>query len=395
MRNRPWGTERLTLSAVLPPTAPASNALRRSWLRLIRTNRLLLLAVVLPTLIAATYFTFVASDVYISESRFVVRGSQQIEQPGLLGTLLQGTSLARSLDDTHAVHDYILSRDSLNELNRTLRLADVFKKRDIDFVNRFAALSFNESFESLYKYLQRRVSVDVDTSSSIAILRVNAFTAEDAKRINDAILSMSERFVNALSARARQDSVQFATAEVRDAERRAQAAALALAEFRTQKSVMDPERQSAVELQQISKIEDELIATKTEIAQLLGSSPKNPQLPALQRRRSVLESEINDQLGRITGVSGSLSAKSAGYMRVALERDFAEKQLAAAMTFLESARLEALRQQLYLERIVQPNLPDYAMEPRRLRSVLVVFVLGMMAWGVLSLLVAGIREHFA
>jgi capsular polysaccharide transport system permease protein len=57
--------------------------------------------------------------------------------------------------------------------------------------------------------------------------------------------------------------------------------------------------------------------------------------------------------------------------------------------------LEALRQQLYLERIVQPNLPDYAMEPRRLRSVLVVFVLGMMAWGVLSLLVAGIREHFA
>jgi len=63
-------------------------------------------------------------------------------------------------------------------------------------------------------------------------------------------------------------------------------------------------------------------------------------------------------------------------MRVAIERDFAEKQVAAAMAFLENARNEAQRQQLYLERIVQPNLPDYALEPRRLRSVVVVFVLG-------------------
>jgi len=29
-----------------------------------------------------------------------------------------------------------------------------------------------------------------------------------------------------------------------------------------------------------------------------------------------------------------------------------------------------------------------------LRSVIVVFTLGLMAWGVLSLLVASIREHF-
>ena len=58
-----------------------------------------------------------------------------------------------------------------------------------------------------------------------------------------------------------------------------------------------------------------------------------------------------------------------------------------------SARSEALRKQLYLERLVQPNLPDKAVEPRRIRSVLMVFVLGLVAWGVISLLVASIREH--
>jgi capsular polysaccharide transport system permease protein len=365
-----------------------------TWFRAVSTNRLLLATVVLPTALAATYFSFVASDIYISESRFIVRGSQQNTPPGLLGTLLQGTSLSRSLDDTHAVHDYILSRDALKELMLKQALAEAYKRHDIDFLNRFGALGFNGSFESLHRYYQRRISVDVDTSSSIAVLRVSAFTAQDARRLNDAILGMSERFVNELSERARRDIVRFAAAEVADAERRAESAAVALAQFRADKSVMDPERQSAAQLMQISKIEDQLISTKTEIAELRASSPQNPQLPALQTRKDVLEREISDELGRVTGYGGSLSAKATGYMQVALERDFAEKQVSAAMALLENARNEAQRQQLYLERIVQPNLPDYALEPKRFRSVMVVFVLGMMTWGVLSLLAAGVREHF-
>ena len=33
------------------------------------------------------------------------------------------------------------------------------------------------------------------------------------------------------------------------------------------------------------------------------------------------------------------------------------------------------------------------MEPRRLHSILAVWVLGLVAWGVLIMLIAGIREH--
>jgi capsular polysaccharide transport system permease protein len=77
-----------------------------------------------------------------------------------------------------------------------------------------------------------------------------------------------------------------------------------------------------------------------------------------------------------------------------LERAFADKQLAAAMTALETARSEAQRKQLYLERIVQPNLPDAPTEPSRVRNVLVIFVVALVVWGILSLLMAGIREHY-
>ena len=74
-------------------------------------------------------------------------------------------------------------------------------------------------------------------------------------------------------------------------------------------------------------------------------------------------------------------------------RAFADKQLAAALTSLEQARNEAQRKQLYLERIVQASLPDVAVEPRRLRNVLATFALGLVAWGVIGMLLAGVREH--
>lgn len=361
--------------------------------RLARINRLFLVTVVVPTVLAAIYFGLIASDVYISESRFVVRSPQRLMQSGFLGTLLQGTSLSRTLDDTYAVHDYVLSRDALKELNDQFALARVFSSSGIDFLSRFPTLDWDDSFEGLHRYYRRRVSVELDSGTSISVLRVNAFSAKDARQINARLLEMSERLVNQLSERGRQDILRYASAEVQEAERRAKAAAIALAEFRMQKSVVDPERQSAAQLQQVAKLQDELIATKTQIAQLRAFTPENPQLPVLGNRLDVLQREISTELAKVTGGGSSLTNKAAPYLRLALEREFADKQLGAAMALLDVARGEAQKQQLYLDRIVAPHLPDYAVEPRRVRSVAMILVLGLLAWGILSLLLASIREH--
>jgi capsular polysaccharide transport system permease protein len=95
----------------------------------------------------------------------------------------------------------------------------------------------------------------------------------------------------------------------------------------------------------------------------------------------------------LTGNSASLASKSVEYERLALERDYADKHLVAAMATLAQAREEAQRKQLYLERVVQPNLPDSAIEPKRLRAVLTTLVFSLIGWALLSLLIAGVREH--
>ena len=99
------------------------------------------------------------------------------------------------------------------------------------------------------------------------------------------------------------------------------------------------------------------------------------------------------EASKVTSARDSLSARAPDFERLALESEFADKQLGVALSSLESARAEARQKQLYLERLVQPGLPDKAMEPRRLRSMLTAFFIALISWGVLSLVIASIKEH--
>ena len=360
--------------------------------RLSRLNWLFVLCVVIPTASAIVYFAFLASDVYLSESRFVVRSpDRQAASP--LGLLLRGAGFSRSQDDSYTVIDYVVSRDALKVLNDQLSVAKAYGNRDVDLFSRFAGIDGDDSFEALYRYYQKKVIVANDTASSIVTLTVRAFTSQDALQINRVLLEQSEALVNRLNERGRQDMIRFAAAEVSDAEAKAKAAALALSNYRNSQDVVDPERQATFQLQQVGKLQEELIATTTQLSQLRTFTPANPQIAALANRAKTLHSEIDKETAKVTGGNKSLANKAGAFQRLSLERDFADKQLASSMASLETARNEAQRKQVYLERVAQPSLPDVAEEPRRFRNVLAVFAMGLVAWGIFSMLLAGVREH--
>jgi capsular polysaccharide transport system permease protein len=383
--------------ALLEPPVTVAGRFRRLGQRLLsrlpRLSPIFVGTVIVPTLLAGVYYGLIASDVYISESRFIVRSPQRAAQSEALGNFLQVTGVTRSQDDTFAVHDFILSRDALTQLDQKLQLSEKFSRPDIDFVDRFGTFEWDKSFETLYRYYKRRVDVGYDSTSAISTLTVSAFTADDAHRINDMLLSMSEQLVNEMSERARQDIVRSAQGEADRAERHVVEAAMALAAYRDRNAVLDPEKQSSLQLELVSKLQDELIATRSQLAELRALTPSSPQITSLQSRAETLQAAIDSETSKVAGRRGSLSSKAAAYEQVAQGREFADKELGIALDALQTARNEALQQQLYLERIVRPNRPDIAIEPRRARSVVIVFLLGLLAWGILSLLVASIREH--
>lgn len=353
---------------------------------------LFLFTVAIPFALSVLYFGVFASDVYISESKFVVRSPEKTATSGL-GVILKSAGFANAGDEIYAAQAYTVSRDALHALNRGKAFEKAYGSSSISVFDRFNATGLFGSFEDLYRYYTDKVHVEHESSSSITTLSVRAYDPREAQHINEQLLEMAETTVNRLNLRGRQDLIRFAETEVEDAKVKARTAAVALAAYRNQEGVVDPEKQATVQTQMISKLQDELIATRTELLQLRKYTPRNPQIDVMQTRASGLQKEINEQMRMVAGDRKSLAGAAVQYQRLQLEAQFADKQLASALASLEEARNEARRKQAYVERIVQPNLPDAALEPRRLRGILATLLLGLVSWGVLSMLFAGVREH--
>lgn len=357
-----------------------------------RIDRLFLIVVVVPTLLSIIYFGLMASDVYVSESRFVVRSPDK-PAASSFGVLLKGVGVSTAGDEVFAAQQFVLSRDALRALDKDGSFRKAYSAGSISVFDRLNPFGFSKSFEGMFSYYTGKVHAEHDATSSITTLSVRAFRPEDAARFNRQLLDMAEATVNRLNDRARQDLIQTAFKEVEDAKERARVAALGLSAFRNREGVLDPEKQAAVQIQMISKLQDELIAARTQLQQLRTIAPDNSQIEVLQAQIRGLEAAIKEQLGAVAGGSRSLSSTAARYQRLALESQFADKQLAAAMASLQDAENEALRKHAYVERIVQPNLPDYPIEPRRWRGILSTLMFSFIAWAVLSMLFAGIKEH--
>lgn len=358
-----------------------------------RPSRLFTATVIIPVALSSLYFGLLASDVYVSESQFVVRSPEKGSGATGLGVLLQSAGFTNAGEEVFTAKAYATSRDALRALDKDGAYRKAYSRPSISFVDRFAPFGLRSSFEDLYNYFGNHVRVDADATSSISTLTVRAYTPEDAYRFNRQLLAMSEATVNDLNERGQRDLVHYAEVEVASAKEDAENAALALARLRNTSGMVDPEKQADVQMQMISKLQDELIASKTQLTQLKAFAPHNPQIPALNERISAIQAEIDEQSGLLAGGRKSLANSAVQFQRRMLENELAQKQLASALASLADAKNEARRQQVYVERIVSPNLPDSPVEPRRLRGIMATLAIGIAAWGILSMLLAGVREH--
>ena len=351
--------------------------------------------VVIPTLASSLYFGLIASDVYISQSEFVIY-NPQTPSPGTgLGGLLQGVGLGNNSNyAAYAVRDYLLSRNALQDLQSTLHYRQMVDRKTIDPFNRFGGwVWFDTTFEQLYRYYTRMVGDDVDATTNISTLNVDAYTASDAQRVNQELLALAQKLVNQMNARANQDSVQFYQRQVRAAEAKVQEAAEALAKYRNQSKVFSPAPQANLQAQLVSKLQDQQLAAQIQLGQMEINAPKNPRIPLLKKGIADLQQQIANQSANVAGNRESLASKSVEYERLTLAQSFAQRELAAEISSLEQARIQSEKRQLFIETIVSPNQPDQPLLPHRARGILATTVIGLLLWGIMSVIVGGIREH--
>ncbi len=377
--------------------ATGSDSIAASILRGLRRLPLLFyLIVVLPSLSAVLYYGVIAAPRYVSEAEFVANVKNAPQATGGLDSLLSNVGVSSGSSSTvtaYEVKGYMTSRAAVADLMRGGLLLRVMGRPEGDLLYRFPRLGQSANLEDVYKAYGRFVTVEYNMQSGILSLKVQAFRPGDAQRLAQLLLDHSETWITALNERALADAVAQQERQVEDAERSVARSQAALTTFRATQRIIDPDKTAAANLELLGHLEAQIDALRAQRDALAAAAPKSAQLPILDQQIAAFEGQLGAEKMRQVGESDSLAPKVADYEKLLLDAELSSKALETALAGLEAARLDARQQQVFLDRVVEPNLPQRSEEPQRFKMIVLVIGASLLAYGIVSLIIAGLREH--
>ncbi|APT33787.1 capsule polysaccharide export inner-membrane protein CtrB [Methylobacterium phyllosphaerae] len=352
--------------------------------------------VLLPTLVVGLYLFAFASNQYVAEAQFAVRGNVEPMENISLG---QYTNLIQkhNSQDSFIVRDYINSQTLVEALEKSIGISKMFSRSEADFWARFDP---TDPIEDLTKYWRKHVEAHIDSISGVIRLSVLAFTPEDALTIARAVVLRSEALINDISKRAQSDMVAQAEADAKVAQDRLRKAHLALQAFRNQWGVIDPIKSAEGTLTALTSLRKDKLKAENDLQVLRGSNldERSRSIQTLVANIAAIDQQmktLQDEMTSATAGAGGQNLTEAllQYEGLLVERTIAEKLEESAHTLLDRARVSASKQHIFLATFVPPVLPTDSLYPERGHTLLVAFFCFLVIWSSSALLLAGIRDQ--
>ena len=349
----------------------------------------------IPLASGITYFLFYASNQYEALAHFTIEKNGQ-QQTDPLGALTGLPGSVASTRDALIIKDFIESREVIERTRDDFDIKELYARKDKDWLSRLAE---DASIEDILKYWQKKVTVEFDQSSGIVTLIVWAYEREQAVMITNAILKESELLVNNISKKAREDSLVFARQELSIAENNLKEARTKVRIFRDTEKILSPEKDAESKLKLVEHLEAERASAETTLRSLRLSYPDvSPKVIEAKNQVTSLKKQLQMERDRSERSTSEKDAKTMStiilkHEELLTEQGFAEKSYEAALLNIEIARIEATKQQRYLSVTVHPILPEDAARPKAPDDYIVLFLACLLLWGIMSLIIASIRDH--
>ncbi|MBL8397896.1 MAG: capsule biosynthesis protein [Candidatus Accumulibacter sp.] len=356
-------------------------------------NRLELFIIVIPMILLTVYYTLIASERYVSESRIVIKQGGDLGQQ-LVGLTIPflGMSGGPNKDDAMLVMEFIHSPDLLDRLDQNLGLKEQFSQTGFDIVNDLPPWAKREDFINIYR---RRVDLRYDNQRGVLVIGTWAKSGEQAQKLNQAILAEAEKFINELSHKIAREQLDFAGKEMLAARENLEKAKEALLQYQNNSSFVDPAVELGMTSQVIAGLQAQLAAKEVELKMLLAMMQENaPQVLSLRQVVASLRVQIQDERQKIASSQAKgLNRKAAAFLDYKSMVDFQSDVYRASLVATEKLRVEAARKIRSLAVISSPQIPERAEYPQRL-YLLAVWLLGLcVLYGFVRLGIETIEDH--
>lgn len=365
---------------------------RRRKLTLLATR--LAFFVLLPTLMVAYYYYRVATPMYATNAEFVIQKAESgASAGGGLGGLLGGGGFA-TVQESITVQAYLESREAMLRLDEELGFREHFSAGAIDPLTRIAP---EATVEAMYDTYRSHLQIGYDPTEGLIRMEVVAADPMVSQAFSEALIRYAEERVDQMSQRLREDQMAGAREGFEDAENRVLEAQQRVLELQEQRGVLSTEAEVSTVFGQIQNFELQLQEERLRLDELLSvPRPNESRVELAERNIARLENLIDDLRSSLTSTgTGTVSLARIQSELIIAQADLETRQmmLAQALQQMETARMEANRQTLYLSIGVYPVAPDAAAYPRAFENTLLALLVFSGIYLLISMTVSILREQ--
>lgn len=349
-------------------------------------------AAALFVLLSSAYWLFVASDRYVSEARVVLARSDLSSGQAMDFASLIGGATGGNRPDQLQLRDHLRSIDMLKKLDAQQKLREHYSSQG-DWLSRL--WQADAPIETFHQHFQRRVSVELDEFAGVLVISAQAYTPEVAQAISATLLSEGETYMNGLGNALAQEQVKFLETQVNDLSVRVQTTRTALLTYQNRKGLLSPQATAENVSAIVGRLEAQLAELQTRRTGLLSFlQPGAPQMVEVNAQINAVQTQLTRERARLAApAGGTLNTTVEAFQRLQMDADFAQQVLNSALVSLERGRVDATRTLKKVQVMQSANLPEHALQPRRLYNATVYALAALLLAGVLQLLLAIVRDH--
>lgn len=372
------------------PKKPLLAGVRSSVASYLERKRAFAFVVLLPVMLCAIYLVFFSASRWESVSKVTVKSANGTEVSTLGISLLVGAN-PTVREDTMFLREYIHSHDMLAHLDEELNLRKLYEGSLLDPISRLPSWAKREDF---LDYFVRHVDVVLDESSGVLSITSQGFSPEDAQKINRAILSRSEYFLNNISHNIAQEQVAQIESQMKSMLGKLKTARDELIAFQAKTKNLDPVRSSEAGARLVADLGAQLATLEAELGALTSYMQADaPQVVTLKQRIAALRSQMNKESSFVAGgkPGASLNALAADFDELRIQAELAHEIYKGGLIQLEKSRIDTIRKFKSLVVISEPNMPEKPLNRWYWWVVFVVVVLSIYSVG--QLVWKSIEEH--
>ncbi len=342
---------------------------------------------------AAFYWTFVASDRYVSVSHVIVQRTDMAAGPALDVASLIGSQGGHSRPDQMLLRDYLLSMDMLRKLEVRMQISAHYSSEQHDFFSRMWLI--RPSIEWLHRHFLSRTSVEFDDYAGVLMIKAEAYDPNTAQAITQMMVHEGEIFMDDMARNLARDQVAFLEKQVQQNADRALQARQAVLAYQNRKGMVSPEAAAESLVGIVGKLEAQRAELQTQRNALQSYLvPTHLSIVQLNQQLAAIDRQINAEQAKLAAPAGkTLNRTVEELQRLQMDAEFQQEIYKSALTALEKGRIEATRTLKKLSVLQAGYLPEYPLEPRRIYNIVVYTLVIYLCAGVLKLIIAAIHDH--